>query len=689
MGVEQFYFAIKRRLEDSGEKLHGGKVLDEELKEATYIYIDFNAVIHRISERVVYNKNIELVDLINKNNGYKDRIKFINKIKSEIDNIIIDEIIEEINDVITKSIIMKEIYIAFDGIPELSKCVEQKHRKMMGYTRIEIEKKLDEIYDDPYVKYQDGNHKFFEKNKFSFSKSNISIHAEFMYILAKRMIKEYNGNKKVIISDVKDYGEGEKKIMYYMFNKNKEINSSDNILIFSPDADVIQLASVALYRLGLNNVFPKIYVYNKDLIDIYNFAKYITKLTYKDEINDNNKIIKLLKDYICIFTFFGNDFLPKILSLNNVFDNIDILVNIYQMTMKGEYGSLIKIKDNKHQIDLKKLKLYLENLREEEEDFYKKFIESKMRDEKDRFNISYYDCAKYIISNEYYFYHYIDYFNDQTKKMQFKHKKELIELIGSKADYKLYSLFSNYIEQNKNDTGMRIIGIIDFVDTVFKLKKYDYELIAFRNKKSVWKFILNERNYYNDMRIPNNYDSELVKDYLNGFNWVLDWYFDRMMDIGSLYNMSTWFYKNHHAPFVKHIVDYINKNKITQMNESLELVTRQKFLTKTEHKIYTDPSVEDKDKIMKYVEYVINMLKNTKFNYVLDKPGYISKKLGYNGWDNKVILDCRYARYFEKCSVDYNIYKWEDFIKRYRQSGGFYKKKYIKYNNRCQSIFKT
>jgi 5'-3' exonuclease len=681
MGIEQFYFAIKRKLEDSGENLHGGKTLEQELKDATYIYIDFNAVIHRISEQVVYNKNTELVELINNNNDYKDKIKFINKTKSNIDNIIIEEIIKELNDIISKCINVKEIYIAFDGIPELSKCVEQKHRKMLGYTRVEIEKKLDEMYDDPYAKYQDGNHKFFEKNKFSFSKSNISLHAEFMYVLAKRMSKEYNQNKKIIISDVKEYGEGEKKIMYYMFNKNKKIDNNDNILIFSPDADMIQLASVALYRFGLNNIFPKIYVYNKDLIDIYNFAKYITNLTYKDEINDNNKIIKILKDYICLFTFFGNDFLPKILSLNNVFDNIDILIDIYQRTMKGDYGTLIKLKNNKHQMDFEKFKIYLEKLGEEEDDFYKRFIESKIKEEKDRFNISYYDCAKYVISNEYFFYHYVNYFNNQIKKLPFKYKKDLIELIDSKADYKLYLLFSNYIEKNKNDTGMKILGINDFVDIEFKLKKFNYELIAFRNKKSVWKFILNERNYYNDLSISNEYDDELVKNYLGGFDWVLDWYFDRMMDKSSLYNMSTWFYKNHHAPFIKHIVNFINKNKITKIRDKIEMVTRQKFLTKTEHKIYTDPSVEDKDKIMKYIEYVVNILKNAKFNYVLDKPGYIFKKLSYSGWDSKVILDCRYARYFEKCSMDYNIYAWKDFTRKYRQSGGFYKKKYMKYNN--------
>ena len=40
-------------------------------------------------------------------------------------------------------------------------------------------------------------------------------------------------------------------------------------------------------------------------------------------------------------------------------------------------------------------------------------------------------------------------------------------------------------------------------------KKFDYELIAFRNKKSAWKFILNEVDFYNET-MNGKYESEGV-----------------------------------------------------------------------------------------------------------------------------------------------------------------------------------
>jgi hypothetical protein len=42
---------------------------------------------------------------------------------------------------------------------------------------------------------------------------------------------------------------------------------------------------------------------------------------------------------------------------------------------------------------------------------------------------------------------------------------------------------------------MRLILISEFVDHEFSLKKFDYELIAFRSKKSAWKLILNEEEF--------------------------------------------------------------------------------------------------------------------------------------------------------------------------------------------------
>jgi 5'-3' exonuclease len=710
MGIEQFYFAIKRKFEDIGESINNGKTLEQELSEATYVYIDFNAIVHKVSEKVVFEKNIESLNLLKKDK--KEWKKFVENTNENLEKIIITRIIKDLEDMINLAKRAKEFYIAFDGMPELSKCVEQKHRKMMGYIKTEISSKIEYIYDkNKSQKYRDEEHELFQKNKISFSKNKITQHSDFMHNLSDDMKKKFKNLNEIVISDVEEYGEGEKKIVYRIFNENVNINNDDNILIFSPDADVIQLASIVFYKFGLQNIFPKIFVYNKDLIDIYNFASYITNMIYQEEINDNFKKIMLLKDFICIFTFFGNDFLPKIVSLSNVYDNIDVFIDIYKKVMKNNFGKMINMNGIRHEINLDYFKMFLEELAMKEPIFYKKYIDTKKMEETDRFQISYYDCAKYVMTNEYYFFYYIEYFNKNILPEYFllpKHKKDespvkkIIELLylksndNLKIDSETQNCFLNFIEQNKNNFSMKNIGLIKFVDDDYKLLLYDFDLIAFGNKKSAWKFILNEFGYKNEEQIKTQYNHSDVRNYLDGFLWVLDWYFDRMMHPISLTKISTWFYPNHNSPFIKHIVDYINVKKITTSNMICDLMTVRKefFLTKEEHKIYTEPSDYEKQMLEKYIDKVIRILYNSNINYVMDKNYFVENKLKKNGWDGKIIFDCHHAKYFEKCHMNYKIYSFKDFTKKFRQtnqnSGNLimYKHKYYKYKNKIKIILR-
>jgi hypothetical protein len=435
------------------------------------------------------------------------------------------------------------------------------------------------------------------------------------------------------------------------------------------------------------------------------------------EIEDNLEKIMLLKDFICIFTFFGNDFLPKILSLSAVYDNMDTLIGIYKKVMHKKFGEMVIIKENRHEINFDHFKSFLEQLAIEEPKFYQKYIDAKKHEEYDRFQISYYDCAKYVISSEYYFCHFIEYFNkkvlpeyhllSQFKKDESPVKKILesfnIQNSGKlQVNYETQFYFSNFIEQNKNNFSMKSIGIIKFVDNDYKLKLFDFELMAFRNKKSAWKLLLNEFGYANDEKIPTRYDHADAQNYLDGFSWVLDWYFDRMMHPTSLTKISIWFYPNHKSPFIAHILDYIKDKKLTNINSDLLLVPRAEFLTKDEHKFYTEPSAEEKRKIGNYIDRTIRTLYNSGINYVTDKIFEVENKLKRNRWDGKIVLDCHHAKYFEKCYTDYKIYSFKDFVQKFRgvikkskdsgeikQEGGrsgLYKCKYRKYTNKILAM---
>ena len=61
------------------------------------------------------------------------------------------------------------------------------------------------------------------------------------------------------------------------------------------------------------------------------------------------------------------------MSLNNVFDNIDVLIDMYRKTMNGKYGEMIFEKNGEHKINFEHFKSYLEILSKEETDFYKKY----------------------------------------------------------------------------------------------------------------------------------------------------------------------------------------------------------------------------------------------------------------------------------------------------------------------------
>ncbi len=87
-----------------------------------------------------------------------------------------------------------------------------------------------------------------------------------------------------------------------------------------------------------------------------------------------------------------------------------------------------------------------------------------------------------------------------------------------------------------------------------------------------------------------------------------------------------------------------------------------------------------------YINRIVRILYNSNVNYVMDKSYYVENKLEKNGWNGKIIFDCHHARYFEKCHMNYKIYSFKEFVKKFRQpiqKGGlldFYMQKCQKYN---------
>lgn len=353
MGIEKFFNTF--RLKYNKENLIYDTKYPYKKINCKYLFFDFNSIVHNISQRV-----LEQLNLSNKKD-YK---------LEELNKLIISNVIHDLKFIIKNNFIVNElklIYIAIDGTPSKAKIIEQRKRRFIGAIDSSLKKKI------------------IPETKISWSKNNISPATNFMNLLIKELkkksfideLKKINFNINFIISDTKEFGEGEKKIIDYIINKNIK----DNITIFSPDADMILLSLLLLNKASNITILrrdqqesEKIYKITKDsnlyyfaynIIDIDTIGK--TLYSYVKQKTGEINSINVIKDIVLLFTFFGDDFLPKLESYN-VNNDIDILLNTYSelfLEIKEYF-----IKGNK--INIKFLKKLINKLSLKEDEIIKR-----------------------------------------------------------------------------------------------------------------------------------------------------------------------------------------------------------------------------------------------------------------------------------------------------------------------------
>lgn len=375
MGIERFFSSLKR----VGSMSKDGIILDIVDKiNANYIYIDFNSIVYNIMNDVEHELNYLLYSIIlhehgsnilndNKANTIlgvwncnESNLSNIDKFKTYFNNERIDvEIINRIKNYIfhistklvnTESV--KQIFLALDGTPQMSKIVEQKKRKYNGYVISKLKEKIYESTQNDFT----NERKLYEKYKFSQDNNKIASWSQFMgnvieLILSeefKSIMKVHNTNlEEIIISDQNVFGEGEKKIMEHIVQHNKV----GSYMLFSPDADIIILGIIAKNILNNDSLF-QILRYNSqsndyDCVNINmlcdNIYEYISKQCNSNDACKINVIdkIAITNDIAFIFTLFGNDFIPKIESID-VRNDIQTLISLYCNCTKGTKHLIFK-----------------------------------------------------------------------------------------------------------------------------------------------------------------------------------------------------------------------------------------------------------------------------------------------------------------------------------------------------------
>lgn len=358
MGIERFFNSIIQN--KTIQSKEGHFILEHKLK-ADFMMIDFNSILYKVANEIEEELNHLLYDIIYKlnedgtlieksreiavewgfslDNNSSNLEKFkkyfteevidnmsITKVKNHL-LIILDSIIDGIN--------IKKIKISMDGIPNMGKIVEQKKRR---YNQYIINKLKKELYVD-HLKNLDDKRRIFEENKLGFNRNKILAWNSFMTRVSvaltdekytEKLKSKYKHLEEFVFSGANVPGEGEKKIMEYVLN-NKDKGKH---IIYSPDSDVIILSMILANKL-INSQFYMMHFeqnkkeytvidINKLIQNIFNYVKSRVNKSIADKLNMKN----VTDDITVLLSMFGNDFIPKIESLD-VRKDFVIIINKY------------------------------------------------------------------------------------------------------------------------------------------------------------------------------------------------------------------------------------------------------------------------------------------------------------------------------------------------------------------------
>jgi len=640
MGIERFFSSIQQSKITNKDN----KFIVEQRLDIESIYIDFNSEIHNISSKIVSKLNDNILKAI-KNN--KDIPKYQ---EEDIDQLIIDGLksrIINIAKVFTYHNKIKKIYLGIDGVPTMGKIIEQKRRRYLGFVLESIKKEIFKKYKNSI----DDNRLKFIKSKVSFNKTKISPGTEFMYNLIKELrsesfLKELKKELPSLVSydvsDYNEYGEGEMKIFWIAKN---------NSLIVSPDSDV------TLLGLLLNTKYTNIKILR------FNQQKQIYEIIDIDTLKKNimsyckSKKEETIVDLVTLFTLFGNDFVPKVLSIN-VKSGFKNLIDIYLKVTKKVKKSFILEKDKKINS-----RFFLELLKEISSQEKTALQESYA--EKNYKNYNYLKSVlgedNFIIKIEE-FLSDLKQFNENQKLKNFKTKdfiKKLRKLVRSGEVYKNDMHFiKNYFHHKKIKGYYPNVNIIfrRYSDTIQKEfpNKYEEEIYKLENMKGDYKKLLGIKNLelgkvfvdiknykfededMNDSikKYYNKYDKKtVIKQFLTAFIFTFRHYV-----VSNKFLPIIWHYPFNISPLISDVYEFVKKdpdyiNRIT-------LRISDNYFDAIQHLVYTSP-VED----LKPKEFRKNMTNE-----------YLNRL--------KESIDCTGQIFISKCFIETEDEDPDEFIKK-------------------------
>lgn len=356
---------------------------------------------------------------------------------TNINQFIINKVIEKIENYIDLVNPKNIIYIAFDGTPPLSKLEQQRTRRYKSWYSNKVKQQIQSNF---------SHNKSSHNNNISFQNLFDTIHITsgtvFMNELSLTIREHFkNNNNKVIFSGSDESGEGESKIFEYI-RKNPETHLNKNNIIFGLDSDIIILS---LNHIHLQKSKEPIYIdllrevsHFKGVIDgnnikqnelcLLNINRLSKGIVEELTLHNDFKIEEeddIIKDYIFLSFFLGNDFIQGHISLNIRTGGFDKVLNAYIATCASSKKYLI----NNNKIIWKNVYLLISFLEKMEHGFILDEYKLRNKKEKKNYDISreekMYEKFDEIPNYERYIEKYINPFQDGW---QYRYYKSLFDI---------------------------------------------------------------------------------------------------------------------------------------------------------------------------------------------------------------------------------------------------------------------
>lgn len=677
--------------------------------DATYFSIDFNSIVYnvggklvsdmnKIMYRLITNQDTKTIDEIIKTYNIKkptDYKLFSQELHENFDKILVANVLKYILHIINHFLIpikLEHIFIAVDGVPIKSKMIEQRKRRFTGYVFDAMKNELHKKYDNTLS----DSRKEYEKYKLYFNRSIITPATQFMKLMDNGLKSaEFSDKLFVLCPNLKKYycsgfevpGEGEKKIMDYIFS---QVKGTSKHVIASPDTDMTLLGMLLHENANIKNITILRFDQQKDVYYVIYIDKLIDNLYLyiKPKINFNVQQSPIINDIVFVLNVFGNDFVRKIESIN-VKTDFDFVIDKYCQAMNNKNKYLVQ----DHNIDIEVLtdifniiskyeKKILYNLYLSTHYKNYNFLKKILKAESSNFN----EVMEDFLNNLRHFH------DDIAEGKTSGWKNEFINILKSILHFEKVTnerFISDYIsDYHKTHTFPKIYifkGFSDNLDAqlsdeLIKITQFDIEVHKLENmiepykqklknyKLSLGKIYIDYdtytwnteeydqsiSDYYKDFfGISNTASSnpqmkQLVTEYLRGLMWVYNYYYNTNDPTQNYQSVNTWVYPYERAPLIKHIHNFLQDSPKTLLKDILTNlnkfnVPRKDFFTPTEHLLYTAPInvmlYLVPDELQKFVK---------TFRYYKDLNLYAQKIL--NDKDNNLI-DCRGAHFTNKCNL--------------------------------------